>query len=63
MWEYALVIGAVIVGGFVVFLLLRREAKGEAPGCCAHCPYGRRPSECEPPAGAADLPPDCEKYK
>ena len=61
--EYAIVIAAVLIGALAVFLLLRREAKGEAPGCCGGCPYGGHPAECAPPADGADIPPDCEKRK
>lgn len=61
--EYALVIAAVLIGGAAVFLLLRREAKGEASGCCGDCPYGRHPAECAPPEDGADVPDGCEKQQ
>jgi len=59
--EYAIVIAAVVIGGLAVFLLLRREAGGKAPGCCNDCPYGSHPSECAPPEKGADRPEGCEK--
>jgi len=59
--EYVIVIAAVVLGGLAVFLLLRREAKGEAPGCCGNCPYGRHPAECSPPEGGTGTPDGCEK--
>ncbi|HUU56185.1 MAG TPA: hypothetical protein VMW93_02480 [bacterium] len=61
--EYVIVIAAVVVGGVAVFLLLRRQAKGDAPGCCGGCPYGRSPTECAPPENGADAPDGCEKYE
>jgi hypothetical protein len=59
--EYAIVIGAVVIGGIAVFFFLRREAGGKAPGCCGNCPYGRRPEDCAPPDDGADVPDGCEK--
>jgi hypothetical protein len=59
--EYAIIIAAVVIGGLAFFLLLRREATGEAPGCCGDCPYGRHPAECAPPENGADRPEGCEK--
>jgi hypothetical protein len=61
--EYVIVIAAVVVGGLAAFLLLRREAKGKAPGCCGSCPYGSHPAECAPPENRAGLPDDCEKQR
>ena len=61
--EYAIVIAAIVIGGLAVFLLLRREAKGAAPGCCGSCPYSRHPAECAPPEDDADLPEGCEKHE
>lgn len=57
------IIAAVIIGAVAVFLIVRRQAKGDVPGCCRSCPYGSGPSECSPPPDAAALPPACDKFK
>ncbi len=57
------IIAAVTVGAVVVFLIVRRQVKGDVPDCCRNCRYGSGPSDCSPPADAAALPPDCDKSK
>ncbi len=63
MWETISILAAVVIGAVALFLIFKRQAKRGVPGCCRDCPYGANPSECTPPARAADVPPGCEKLK
>jgi len=62
MWETIIILAAVVIGAVAVLLIIKRQAKGGAPGCCG-CPYGRDPSHCTPPPEADDVPAGCEKPK
>lgn len=63
MWETITILAAVAAGAIALILIIRRQAKGRAPGCCGNCPYGPNPSECAPPAAAADVPAECQRLK
>jgi hypothetical protein len=57
------IIAAVITATIALFFIVRRQAKGDVPGCCRNCPYGSAPSDCPPPADAPALPTDCDNFK
>ena len=63
MWDIIIILAAVVIGAVASFLIIKRQAKSGAPGCCSGCPYGGAPSHCAPPPEAGDIPDGCEKPK